>query len=214
MNALHPLGQLIQSVEDSKGWTVREIARRIERADLNLSNAYLGRLKRKPITSVTYETIHALAVGLDVPERTVALAAVESMGVHDVNPAEAGAAVAIARDPSLSERDRRVLLAVVREMQREDDEAAGEQLEAEAGGVQLEGDAERDGVKSKPDTGGMKRWSKHRQAAFAERDDEVPWKRDDFDLAAKRGRNRGRETRELQDAAGEAPDPPAPDDPA
>ena len=146
MNALHPLGQLIQSVEDSKGWTVREIARRIERADLNLSNAYLGRLKRKPITSVTYETIHALAVGLDVPERMVALAAVESMGVHDVNPAEAGAAVAIARDPSLSERDRRVLLAVVREMQREDDEAAGEQLEAEAGGVQLESEAEPDGV--------------------------------------------------------------------
>lgn len=212
MNALHPLGQLIQSVEDSKGWTVREIARRIERADLNLSNAYLGRLKRKPITSVTYETIHALAVGLDVPERMVALAAVESMGVHDVNPAEAGAAVAIARDPSLSERDRRVLLAVVREMQREDDEAAGEQLEAEAGGVQLEGDAERDGVKSKPDTGGMKRWGRNRPLARMPRTD-VQVTAEDLDLAADEGesvrvpmdeaaRQRGEES---QDPGGDEP---------
>ena len=203
VNALHPLGQLFQSVEDSKGWTLREIARRIERSGRTISHAYVARLKREPIKSITYDTIHALSVGLDVPERVVALAAVESMGVHDVNPAEAGAAVAIARDPSLSERDRRVLLAVVREMQREDDEAAGEQLEAEAGGVQLESEAEPDGVTVKPDTGGMKRWSKHRQAAFAERDDEAPWKRGDFDLAAKRGRNRGAEARRQQDREAE-----------
>ncbi|UQN30694.1 hypothetical protein [Brachybacterium kimchii] len=116
MNELHPLGQLIQSVEDSRGWTLREIARRIERAELNLSNAYLGKLKRQSIRSVSYETIRALAEGLDLPERVVGVALLESMGVHDLSKSEAGAAVAIARDPDLSERDRSILLAVIREM--------------------------------------------------------------------------------------------------
>lgn len=118
MNALHPLGQLIQSVEDSRGWTLREIARRIdERAGRTISHAYVARLKKKPISSITYETIHALAVGLDVPEHLVGAAALETMGVRDLDQSEAGAAVAIARDPDLSERDRRILLAAVREMQ-------------------------------------------------------------------------------------------------
>ena len=177
VNALHPLGQLIQSVEDSKGWTLREIARRIERSGRTISHAYVARLKREPIKSVTYDTIHALAVGLDLPERVVGVAALEAMGVHDVNPAEAGAAVAIARDPALSERDRRVLLAVVREMQRED-EAAGEPPEPDAGSMRLAGDTQPDGVTAYVDE---------------------PWTQADFAPAAKRGVNRGKESRRQQD---------------
>jgi transcriptional regulator with XRE-family HTH domain len=145
VNALHPLGQLIQSVEDSKGWTMREIARRAERAQVPLSNAYLGKLKRQGIRSITIETIHALAVGLDLPERIVATAALETMGVHDIGSAESRAAVAIARDPELSERDRRILLAVVREMQGEQDEEqrAGS---AASGSDSMEDPPQPDGV--------------------------------------------------------------------
>jgi len=180
VNAPHQLGQLIQSVEDSRGWSLREVARRIERTGRTMSHAYVARLKREPITSVTYETIQAMAVGLDLPERVVATAALESMGVHDIGTAESGAAVAIARDPDLSERDRRILLAVVREMQ-------GEHLEqntstAQAAGGSLESPPQPDGV-----------------TPF----DERPWEQDDFDMAAKRGRNRGREMRERQDRAAE-----------
>lgn len=202
MNALHPLGQLIQSVEDSKGWTVREIARRIERAELNLSNAYLGKLKRKPITAITYDTIHALSVGLDLPERVVGAAALEAMGVHDVNPAEAGAAVAIARDPSLSERDRRVLLAVVREMQRED-EAAGEPPEPDAGSMRLAGDTQPDGVTPKPDTGGIRSWGRHR-----------PLAQDDLDLAADHGESARAPMDEAARRRGEESQDPGTDEPA
>lgn len=122
MNAPHSLGQLIQSVEDSKGWTLREIARRVEKSGRTMSHAYVARLKREPIRSISYETLRALSIGLDLPERVVGDAALKAMGVHDIESAGAGANVAIAQDPELSERDRRILLAVVREMQGEQDE--------------------------------------------------------------------------------------------
>lgn len=186
MNALHPLGQLIQSVEDSRGWSLRAIGRRTEKAPTSLTHTYIGRLKTKPITSVTIEAIQALAVGLDVPERVVGIAALESMGVHDVDPSEADLAATIARDASLTERDRRVLLAAVREMQRgQDDQQDGERVAPAAGGSGVAGDALGDGVTS-------------------DEPPERPWERDDFDLAAKRGENRGRAARERQDAEGEA----------
>lgn len=154
VNALHSLGQLIQSVEDSRGWTLREVARRVERTGRTMSHAYVARLKREPIRSVTYETLQALSVGLDLPERVVATAALETMGVHDIGTAETGAAVAIARDPDLSERDRRILLAVVREMHGEhtdEPSPAGERNSptgpdtAAAGGDAVEGSPQPDG---------------------------------------------------------------------
>lgn len=192
MNAPHQLGQLIQSVEDSRGWSLREVARRIERTGRTMSHAYVARLKREPITSVTYETIQAMALGLDLPERVVATAALESMGVHDIGSAESGAAVAIARDPDLSERDRRILLAVVREMQ-------GEHLEKStsaepAAGGHVEDQAEPDGVTTGELAGAAA------DAAVPDR----PWEKDEFALAAKRGRNIGAEIRRRQDAEAEA----------
>ena len=146
MNALHPLGRLIQSVEDSRGWTLREIARRATKAGYEISHQYVARLKRSDLKSISRELIAALGAGLDVPERVVGLAALESMGVHDVDPSEADLAATIARDSSLTERDRRVLLAAVREMQREqDDEQDGERA-APAGSGGVEDPPELDGV--------------------------------------------------------------------
>lgn len=214
MNALHSLGQLIQSVEDSKGWTLREVARRVERSGRTMSHAYVAKLKREPIRSVTYETIHALSVGLDLPERIVAAAAVESMGVHDIGTAEVGAAVAIARDPDLSERDRRILLAVVREMHGEhinDGSTRAELNEAPpqgppaAGGRVVADPAQPDGVTStagarEPDTSrGMPGAGEVVEDLARPDADDRPWEQNEYGLAAKRGRNRGREARQQQD---------------
>ncbi len=186
MNALHPLGRLFQSVEDSRGWTLREIARRIERSGRTISHAYVGRLKREPIQSVSYETIRALAIGLDVPERVVGLAALETMGVHDLEPDEVGIPATIARDPDLTDRDRRILLAVVREMQRGQDD--DDQDVGTARRMPVAGDAESDGVTPE----------RRDEVADGERET-YPWETGEFTLAAKRGRNRGRELRERQD---------------
>lgn len=218
MNAPHSLSQLIQSVEDSRGWTLREIARRVERSGRTMSHAYVARLKREPIRSITYETIHALSVGLELPERVVAKAVLEAMGVHDIESAETGAAVAIARDPDLSERDRRVLLAVVREMQSErtdDDPLDGERSAppesraASAGGRAMDDPTQPDGFTSDapggvadtnrggPDAGEMVPDLDRTHA------DGRPWEQDEYGLAAKRGRNRGREARKQQDREAE-----------
>lgn len=198
MNALHPLGQLIQSVEDSKGWTIREMSRRASAAGFDVSHQYLARLKRAALKSVSRDLIETLAAGLDPPERVVGLAALESMGVHDVDPNEAGTAATIARDPALTERDRRILLAIVREMQRGQDEQDGsEQRAPAAGGRSVADPAGRDGVTP---------------AEAGERG--LPWERGDFDLAADTGRSR----RERMDAVarrrGEESQDPGTDEPA
>ncbi|PWH05221.1 hypothetical protein DEO23_14165 [Brachybacterium endophyticum] len=273
MNALHPLGQLIQSVEDSRGWTLREIARRIdERTGRTISHAYVARLKKKPISSITYETIHALAVGLDVPERLVGAAALETMGVRDLDQPEAGAAVAIARDSDLSTRDRRILLAAVREMQDATDhqqptpddtdtrvadppQPDGSTSEVPFGKMPIDPTlpqtgkhswtpdmptnellplvfdlveerehadlrvlreqaagqldellrhlAERRASAGPADTGiGLNVQDRPRSDSGASR----PWEQPDFDVAAKRGRNRGREAREQQNRDAEGDD--------
>lgn len=170
MNALHPLGQLIQSVEDTQGWSIREIARRTASLPKGLSHTHVAVLKSKPLSSVTYESIQALAVGLGVPERVVGLAALESMGVHDVDPTEIGAAASIARAPDLTERDRRILLAAVREMQRGQDDEQQQDPPGERAGDP----SERGGVARPPVADGVT------ANGAGER-------QDDYDLAADTG---------------------------
>ena len=102
----------------------------------------------------------------------------------------------------LDTRQRRALEELIRSMVAS--ETSGEDRsddEQDTAGV--ERNAERDGAKSNPDTGGMRSWRKHSEAAFAEREDQTPWEQEDFDLTAKRGRNRGAELRRQQDEAAE-----------
>lgn len=115
MNALHPLGQLIQSIEDGNGWTLRHIARRIESSGMSMSHTHLGNLKNKPIQSVTSKMLEALSVGLSVPQSEVASAALASMGVL-IRTEGGGVDVAITKDPSFTDFDRRLLRAMVREI--------------------------------------------------------------------------------------------------
>jgi transcriptional regulator with XRE-family HTH domain len=215
VNALHSLGQLIQSVEDSRGWTLREIARRVEKSGRTMSHAYVARLKREPIRSISYETLRALSIGLDLPERVVGDAALRAMGVHDIESAGAGANVAIAQDPELSERDRRILLAVVREMQGEQDEQpAGDtpssrddvedppQPDGITAGAQYPAAGADDTNQGRPDADPNAHLPQRGYENDGSRDDR-PWEQDEYGLAAKRGRNRGREARQQQDREAE-----------
>lgn len=116
MNAPHPLSHLIQSIEDGQGWTDRELSRRINNAGHAMSHSYIGKLKNHPIQSVTAPMVRALAAGLGISETVVAIAALESMGVHIDTSREAGLDVAISTENSLTDYDKRLLRAVVKEM--------------------------------------------------------------------------------------------------
>lgn len=131
MNATHPLGQLIQSIEDGNGWTLRHIARRIEASGMSMSHTHLGNLKNKPIQTITSNMLEALSAGLGVPQSDVASAALASMGVL-IKTEGGGIDVAITRDPAFTDFDRRLLRAMVREIrdarreERRGDDTAGD----------------------------------------------------------------------------------------
>lgn len=112
----HPLSRLIQSVEDGQGWTDREVSRRIAAAGHSMSHSYIGKLKNHPIQSVTASMVQALATGLGLPETVVAEAALASMGVHIDTSNSAGLDVAIAAEEDLTDRDKRLLRSLVKEM--------------------------------------------------------------------------------------------------
>lgn len=124
VNAPHPLSHLIQSIEDGQGWTDRELSRRINNAGHTMSHSYIGKLKNHPIQSVTAGMVRALAAGLGISETVVSIAALESMGVHIDTSREAGLDVAISTERSLTDYDKRLLRAVVKEM-RTDGEQPG-----------------------------------------------------------------------------------------
>lgn len=187
------------SEANAHGWSTGELARRAEKNGHSLAqptvSKYKGGRHRRPAEAVL--TAFSDVLDIQIDELRTAAGVPAGTGSPWTSPSETN---------RLDTRQRPALKELIRSMV-----ASGTSGEDRTG---VERNAERDRAKSNPDTGGMRSWRKHSEAAFAEREDEAPWKRGDFDLAAKRGRNRGRETRELQDAAGEAPDPPAPDDPA
>lgn len=127
MNAPHPLAQLIQSVKDGTGWTDREISRRVAKAGMSLSHSYVGKLQNHPVTSLTADTIRALATGLGIPEADVATAAIGSMGVHIDNTNVVGLDAAIASDQSLTDYDKRLLRSLVKEMRTNGEQSRDDQ---------------------------------------------------------------------------------------
>ena len=104
----------------------------------------------------------------------------------------------------LTDRQRRAVDEIIRAIVAErasghhgEHDTAGERSRPDTSRVHLAGDAVPDGVTS-----------------YSEQRVDEPWTQADFAPAAKRGVNRGKEARRRQDDAGEAPDAPAPDDPA
>lgn len=173
MNAPHPLSRLIQSVEDGQGWTDRELSRRIGVAGHQMSHSYIGKLKNHPIQSVTASMVQALATGLGVPETVVAAAALASMGVHIDTSSSAGLDVAIASEESLTDYDKRLLRSLVKEM-RTDGEQRSDGLPGDSSSSRVQDQPERDGST-----------------------------KDEYGLAAKRGRSKLRDADTAAAAAGE-----------
>lgn len=146
----HPLSRLIQSVEDGQGWTDREVSRRISAAGHSMSHSYIGKLKNKPIQSVTASMVQTLAIGLGLPETVVAEAALASMGVHIDTSSSAGLDVAIATEEALTDRDKRLLRSLVKEM-RTDGEHRRDDSPGDDGGTGIPGESQRDGPTTAPE---------------------------------------------------------------
>ncbi|WLP90220.1 hypothetical protein [Gordonia sp. NB41Y] len=121
------LGQLIIDRMTIPGHelSLDEVVEKARKAGEKLGRSNLHKLTKEPPLSLTRATIYGLARGLDVTPLTVANAALESMGIA-THPAEVTDTLStVAIDPTLSDRNRRQLSALIREM-RNDVEAEQE----------------------------------------------------------------------------------------
>lgn len=124
VNALHPLGELIDSVLTRNGWSTRDLANRSRAAGEYMSHTNFGRLKNEPLVSIKGSTVKLLARVLQVPEAVVAAAALDSMGVERGFDTSADIASAVHSSIDLSARDRKIILSVLDAMR---DEMNGQQ---------------------------------------------------------------------------------------
>lgn len=118
MNAAQTLGALIRDRQASTGWSYRDLAQRSP-AGTGLNKSRWGELRRDEAKTFSGAQLLGMAEALGVPESIVGRAALATMGVT----AHAGSAArvedAVRNDNDLSEHDRRILLAVLREMRTE-----------------------------------------------------------------------------------------------
>ena len=93
-----------------------DVVDRAKRSGQKLGRSNLHKLTEEAPVSLTRATILGLAAGLGVTPLTVANAALESMGINPRPIEVTDSASTIQIDPSLSEQNRRQLLALIREM--------------------------------------------------------------------------------------------------
>ncbi|GLB62710.1 hypothetical protein NCCP2495_05880 [Dietzia sp. NCCP-2495] len=127
MQPRHQLAALIQSVEDANGWSDPEVAERARQRGHTISKSNISRLRLEPVRSIKGDAIKALAAGLGISPLDIADAALASMGIHRSNAADNDVETAIRRDPLLADSQRRMLLALLREMKGTHDEDQGTQ---------------------------------------------------------------------------------------
>lgn len=122
MQPRHQLAALIQAVEDANGWSDPEVAERARKRGYTISKSNILRLRLEPVRSIKGDAIKALAAGLGISPLDIADAALASMGIHRTNAADNDVETAIRRDPLLADAQRRMLLALLREMRDESNE--------------------------------------------------------------------------------------------
>lgn len=116
----HALGRLIDDTMRTNGWTLDELSTRAGHQGHQLSPQNISRIRRQPVLTVVGKQIRALVAALGLPASVVLAAAVESMGFSTAGPQLVSPEDALVYDDRLSERDRRVALAVLTELRRED----------------------------------------------------------------------------------------------
>jgi hypothetical protein len=118
VNAPQTLGALIRDRQASTGWSLRDLSDRSP-AGAGLDKDRWGELRRDEAKTFSGAQLLGIADALKVPESIVGHAALATMGVTAQTGSAARIEDAVRTDNELSEHDRRILLAVLREMRRE-----------------------------------------------------------------------------------------------
>lgn len=109
----HALRDLIDDTAARNGWTLADIATRAQRAGHDLSPQNISRIKKGPTVNLVAKQVRALAAGLGIAVDVVINANLRAVGFAVDCGGELDARRAIEKDPSLTERDRHLLLAVL-----------------------------------------------------------------------------------------------------
>lgn len=117
----HALAALIDDVRSANGWSDPDVVARAASKGHKLSKSNISRIRNNPVVTLNIETVSALADGLGVSKAMIAHAALASMGIVTYSSSELTAEEAIRRDPTLGERDKRALLAVLAGLRVEPD---------------------------------------------------------------------------------------------
>lgn len=128
MATAHQLARLIDGVKDANDWSDPDLVRNAKEKGHVLSKSNISRF-RNPVVSIKGEVILALAAGLRVAPSQVAVAAIESMGVHLPQHELPTPEQAVQLDTTLSSRDKNSVLALLRHL-RNSAAAAGTSAEA------------------------------------------------------------------------------------
>lgn len=113
MKQRHALAALIDDVRSANGWSDPDVVARAASKGHKLSKSNISRIRNTPVVTLNIETVSALADGLGVSKAMVAQAALASMGIVTYNSADMTTEEAIRRDPTLGEREKRLLLTVL-----------------------------------------------------------------------------------------------------
>lgn len=182
---MHAYRRFVQTEMDKRGWTAADLQRSSGLTKQNLSRLLRDereQLQQRPDT----ETVHALARAFGVSDELVLSHVAEAMGLP-TNRVEVAAAADLSNEELL-----RILAERLNRGGTHEPAPHPAATAPAPDGDDLADPALRDGA-----TSTRADWTTHPAA------DERPWEQDNYDLAAKRGRNRGREARERQDAEGE-----------
>lgn len=117
---MHPLGKLIQSIQEENGWSNVDIANRAIERGHNSSKQSVSEYKNKPVVSVTARQINMLSAALGVAPMTVVRAAAESMGIQDNKAGEDELADVVRTTTELSERDKRLVMSLLGAMRTDE----------------------------------------------------------------------------------------------
>lgn len=124
-SGMHALGRLITERKKLNGWSLPQVVKRAEARGARLGKSNLSKLENEMTPTISKATIDGLAAGLGVTPLTVANAALKSWGIepHPVEVTDSIRTIEI--DPSLSDRDRRQLVALVKEMRDDTQDGQG-----------------------------------------------------------------------------------------
>lgn len=115
MKPKHAVAALLDQVKEANGWSDEDIAAQARRHGHALAKSTVSELRNNPIVGLKASMIRALAAGMQLDDATVAVAFLTAMGIRMKD--RAGTVEdAIRADPSLSDRERHQVLALLTSM--------------------------------------------------------------------------------------------------